>query len=390
MTHEYRVELRDISGALKNRIEHESTQISWRYDRIGGCGPFQIQTSLAFDSSIQVTADWDVRIYIQNPETSDFDLWYRGFVEDVERKLAAKEQLNIRGTGYVGQIDRVLITQTFSVTEVASIVADVMVAVASKTSITFDGPNDVTVTGVTAQTIEFKATPAGQAINQLAELTGTREWGIDRTSAFFFHTRRDGSATDLTSADKLIYSQQQAIDSITTRDRFREVINAVTVEGGKNSSDVTIVTESVNSGSQIVFGRREKRVGDSALVNSADTTALGDAIVAELNIPRQETTFRVNMDRNLTLVESEANAGSGEVTRVIGLLKATSAVLYGQKVYGSFKYNGLRFFNLVKADYVIGRQGQFVTVNAGEAGQTAEGFAAKVAGEINAVRQRGL
>src|SRR3990167_4183027 len=63
MAHGFVAEFRNRSGVLQQRLEHDLDRASWRYDRIGGCGDFEVSLRRNFGDFPGVGLDWDMRLY---------------------------------------------------------------------------------------------------------------------------------------------------------------------------------------------------------------------------------------------------------------------------------------------------------------------------------------
>ena len=377
------LEWRDSIGSLRLRTEHQLESARWAYNRIGGCGDFTVVLSRPFRDTGGINANWDLRIY--RVLSASPELWYRGYAEEIaqDRKDGSQDRLTIRGNGYVGHLDRVLITSSYANTKVESIVADIMLnrGVVSKTSVTFSSSN-ITTTSFTATSIDFRNVTAGRALNDLAELIGSYEWGVDRNAALFFHPRRTASTLP-SSADMRFVAEGEA-KYLTISDRFKELINSVFVEAAK-SGGTTIVVESVNSASQVSYGRREARVSIATLASSVDAAQVGASIISEKSSPTREIRFHVYRE---TMVESVALATTGQVTPMLSIVSPTTK--YGEKKYGTFRYSGIRRYSLTKASYEFGASGFFVVIEAGETQRSADTYAMTIANELDAIRQRNL
>ena len=326
-----------------------------------------------FNASIQGSVAWTGgNGSTISPGARTLDLWYRGYVSEIqETREALSGDVNVlRGHGYVGQMGRALITASYAATKAESVVGDIMLnrGVTSKTSIVFCGTN-VDTTSVSVTDMQFRNTPADRAISQLADLVGTREWGVDRQAAFFFRARRDPATAPASAYETFISGKDLTNISITNRGDA--LINSVFVEGGVEQGKVIIV-ESVNSQSQVDYGRRETYVTAASFVNSTDAAQMGASIVAEKAAIRNEVTFESAAP---TMVESRVLTGNTQGAPVISVLNASSR--------GNYLLAGVQYS-------IDAGRGFTSRVSAGEAIRSPAAYSAETSAFLELIRQRTL
>lgn len=308
----------------------------------------------------------------QSPGARTVDLWYRGYVSEVAEMDGGVDgaSLGLRGHGYIGHLDRVLITASYQATKAESVVGDIMLnrGVTSKTSVVFCGTN-IDTTSVSVTDMQFRNTPAGRALSQIADLVGTREWGVDRQAALFFRARRDPSTAPSSAYETFIAGKDLSNISITNRGD--DLVNSVFVEGGVEQGQ-TIIVESVNSQSQVDYGRREASVQAASLISSVDAAQMGASIVAEKAATRAEVTFETAAP---TMVETRVLTGFTQSAPVISLINISSRANY---LLGSVDYS------------IEARRGFTSRVNAGEVVRSPAAYAASVDAEMELLKQRDL
>ena len=103
----YKIVVSDRDFNVIKEIQDIASNISWSYNRIGGCGGFSFDVPIRFCEETFLGGNFNVKIYRKNPSTLDFDLWYQGRIEDKGHKMrGVDEKISIRGNGYQSQLHR--------------------------------------------------------------------------------------------------------------------------------------------------------------------------------------------------------------------------------------------------------------------------------------------
>ncbi len=328
----YRVELRDESFNILAMLENEAIGLRWDYNRIGGCGAFSFTLPRRFNDQGNLGGDFDVRIY-KRTGSGTHALWFSGFIEDRSPLFSEPENISISGYGYIAQLNRVIVDKTYTSNEISIIVKDILdTFVTPNTDITYDA-GDIVATSFTADSLVFKTT-AMNAMKTLAELAGTREWGVGSDRKFFFKTR---------STSVGFYKHRgKDVRQFSNIDSFRDIVNKLYIEGGDVAG--TKFTRTVeDTSSQTKFGLREQIIQNSAIITNDVADQYGGAILVEkADLSRRGKIIIVN-DKERT-----------EDTVPLGLFVfKEEGVRYGEELYGTFLYSGDVEYQINKISYKI-------------------------------------
>ena len=118
------VQLRDNNDILVAYIDNKIQNLSWEWDRIGGCGGCQFQLVEPFDGVLagSLQEDYSIKAYIEGT------LWYSGFIDRVSPNVSGKDEIiNVSCLGYVNQLKRIIIKdKTYSGQELSNIAKDIL------------------------------------------------------------------------------------------------------------------------------------------------------------------------------------------------------------------------------------------------------------------------
>lgn len=315
---DYRIELRDRSFNLLEVLEKDAFGISWEYNRIGGCGNFAFILARKFDDPKALSGFYDVRIY-KRTAAGTHTLWHSGYVEEKRPTLKNKEDISVRGIGYVQQLKDVVVNTTYTNTEISAIVKDILDNyVVPNTDITYDA-GDLVDTGFTADSLEFK-TDAYRAMETLAEIVGTREWGVGSDRKFFFKARTD-TISFYFPIESIIRGYSPVFD-------FRGIKNKLYLEGGDVSGTKYTRTGS-NAASIAKYGTLEEIIQNSSIVTNTVADQYLEAILDE----KSDLDIKAKLDlvNYLSQFESSVPLGRVEIMEV--------GVRYGEEYYGTFLYS---------------------------------------------------
>lgn len=329
---DYRIEIADVDFNLLEFLEDEALNISWGYNRIGGCAGFSFDLPRRFNDQGNVSGDFDIKIF-RRIAAGTYSLIFSGFVEDRSPTFAEPEKINVRGYGYSAHLSRVIVNANYQNQEISSVVRTIMDDfVVPNTGITYQA-SDIVNTGFTAGTLDFNTT-AMNALRTLAEIVGTQEWGVDEDRNFFFKPRSDTINFYFTPGYKVI--------NFSSVDSFRDIVNRIRLEGGDVSG--TIYKRTINSASsQSRWGLREKIVQNSAIISDDVADRYGAAILAE-----KATLIRRG---KITIVGDDAQI---EATIPVGTAQfKESGVRYNEEKYSTFLYSGEVAFQINKISYKI-------------------------------------
>ena len=329
---DYRIVIKDIDGNVRAFVEKEAMDISWQYNRIGGCGAFNFTLPRRFDDQGDLGGDYEILIY-RRSSVGAHTLWYSGFLEDRMPSLTEPEKIAVKGYGYSAQLSRIIVDATYSSKEISVIVKDILDNyVVPNTDITYDAA-DIEATTFTADTLTFNTT-AQNALKTLAEIAGTREWGVDENKKFFFKAR--------SSTVNFYYFAGHKVTSFSNIDSFREIINRIYIEGGEVGG--TKYERTINdTDSQAKYGLREQIYQNAAITTGSVADQFGGAILAEKGDLARRGKLTVVDD----LIQNESTIPLGT------LIFRTTGVRYGEKKYGTFLYSGEVKYQINKINYHI-------------------------------------
>lgn len=337
-----RVEIRDRAFNILEILDNEFMGLSWGYNRTGGCAGFSFSLPREFCNEKFISGDFNIRIYVRNETTKAYDIWFQGVVEDkIPNVVGEKETIAVQGHGYQAQLSRIYVDRDYTSTEVSAIVKDILDNdVVPNTDIIYSA-GDIVDTGFTPDSMKFN-TDALSAIQTLADLVGTREWGVDSSRSLFFKAR--------SSAVGFKFPLGGKVSAFNSDDSFKDIVNKIVVQGG----DVAGVpfTATYNSlSSQTKYGLRTKVYQNSAITTAAVATQFADSIFAERN--------DVVRRGRCSLVGHEAQI---EATVPIPLFVLLArGILYGEKNYGTFLYSGEVSYQVNRISYKYGDDGSFTT-----------------------------
>lgn len=277
-------------------------KIEWDYYRNGGCGAFRLLLRESFpELQTAVENNWEIHVRVRtqtqaNEVTtvqgtassiasdltqSSYETWYRGQIRNVNFEQQSTEQLiDVRGWGYIEQVNRVFVQKTYKAgLRVDDIVADILEHYLTPYTriIRSTASYDPTNRGIDPSPykiigdLRFECT-AFRALKFLAELQGSREWGVDADRRFYW---RQTSSTVMQN----LYLDRDGI-AAKTGGRANYRINQLKVEGehcgGREHltirGDVTDITQR---------GLYEFAVEQPWLTHTQDASRWADNIIAD-------------------------------------------------------------------------------------------------------------
>ena len=333
---EYRIELRNRNFDLVEIIQDDAYNISWSYDRIGGCRNFSFTLARPFNSPKVIGGFFNVVMQKRN-SANNFTNLFSGFVEVKRPHLSEKESIMVEGIGYVGQLRNVVVDTTYSNKEISVIVKDILDNfVVPNTEISYD-VGDIESTGFTADSLEFKTT-ALQAFETLAEITGTREWGVGSDRKFFFKAR--------SSVIGFRFVQGAKIKDFKPTFDFRSIKNKLFLEGG-DVAGTKYTREKSNTASIIKFGTLEEIIQNTSIITNTVADQYLGAIL--------DDKFDLNIRAKLSLVNHEDQFESSIPLGLVEILER--GVRYGEDFYGNFLYSGNLEYQINSISYKIDKPG---------------------------------
>lgn len=339
----YSVELRNRYFDKVSIITKYSKDLSWEYAREGGYGRGSILLAMDYDALQNLIGpDYDVQIFV---ETNG--LIFRGYVDGDTPTVNLPDGIKVSLYGYMGQLQRVRVLETYTGQEVSVIVEDILdTYIVPNTKITYDAA-DIETTPYTPDSLVFDCM-ADEAIKTLAALAGNYEWGVDRNRKFFFKVK--------TNEVKHYLKYKIDVQKYEAYNDYSKIINRLYIKGGSSFTATVSNSESIAS-----YGLREKIVSNSSITTSAVAQRYGSMVLAdEARIHRRATINLINTTRFM------------ENTTPIGRFKIVgednvAAKKYGaaDAIYGTFKYGGGFSLEINKIDYHLRDEAMDISINAG-------------------------
>lgn len=340
-----KVELRDKSFNVLERLDKQFIDLSFEYLRNGGCGSFSFDLARNYCNEKFISGDFNVRIYNRNPSTKAYDLWYQGIVENKAPNVRNnQETISVQGHGYQAQLSRIQLKNvSFVSTEISVIVKSLLDNyIVPNTDIIYSA-SDIEGTTFIVDSIEFN-TDALSAIQTLADIVGAREWGVDENRSLFFKER----ASD--SSEELSFVLGGKITGFTSDDSFKDIVNRVIIQGGDVGGSPFRPDETTspynNTSSQTKYGRHDFVYQNSAIV----TDTVAEQIAASILEERSDVVRRGRCE----LVNHEVQI---EETVPIPLFQMLArGTFLGEKPYGIFLYSGQIQFEVNRILYRLQSQ----------------------------------
>lgn len=342
----FTVELRDKNFNLVRILTKKIKDISWVYNRIGGCGNCDISISISFEELTNyIKPDYEIRIFAALAGTSA-ELVYRGFVEDYRPKISIPDGVRISTSGYFGQLKRVPVIRTYTNMEISAIIKDILDQdILPNTSIFYEAAN-IEESGFVVDTIEFN-TMADDAISTLARLAGNFEYGVDRNLDFYFKEK--------STTIKHFVRIKKDVKNFDEINDYSNIINRYIIKGKDGFSDTVDNTES-----QTLYGIRTKIISNSAITTTAVSQRYGSMLIAEsARIARRAS---INIVNKNALFESSVPIGKLTILKV----PISTKTKYGAGKYGAFKYGNLISYDVENINYSLGDIGLNAKIELGQ------------------------
>lgn len=334
----YRVEIRDRDMEFVNVADKRIGRLQWAYSPVGGCGQFSFSALSKYCTELEFGGNFNVRIKRRDPDTRDFNLIYQGRIENTINEVKDDiEVILVQGYGYQSELSDIRVSRNYSSTEVSAIVKSILDNdVVPNTNITYDS-GDIEDTGFTADSIDFKYATALDCMSKLAEIVGSREWGVDKDRKFFFKARSD--------AEGFHYPLGKKARNLTINASSREIANRVIVLGKEESGTQYIYTKDYAK-SQLKYNRRDYVIQNSAVSTSSVAEQLADAVYAERNGIVERGSVEIIDDRIF------------EETIPVPLIKIiTREITYDEREYDTFLYAGQEAFRINEVSYNVDASG---------------------------------
>lgn len=335
---EYRIVIsrRDTVDAPLAEVQNEANGLKWEYNRIGGCGAFSFSVAKRLFKDTNLELDSNVKIYLK--ESGTYVLRFQGKIQSKNYSIRGEDEtINVQGFGYQVELNNIYVNQNYSSTETSLVAVDILNDdVVPNTNITFLSSTGIDATSFTPNSLEFNTT-AINCFQTLAEIAGTREWGVDENRRFYFKTRSSSVGFQLPIGSVL--------ESLTYDVSSKDVVNRVIIIGG----DVAGVpyTRTVNdTTSQVKWKRRDSVIQNSAIVTDAVADQFGASMLEEFK----------NVSRRVMFNEISNRIWEDDIPMPLIQLK-TDVDKYGTKKYGEGLYNDIVNLRINRVSYSIDENG---------------------------------
>lgn len=367
----YKILISDREFNPRAEIQDIVTNLSWEYNRIGGCGAcsFDIPDRYAEDTVLGM--GFNVKISRKNPTTGVYDLWYQGRIENKNYTVNGQsEDITVQVAGYQSALADVYVDANYSSQEVSVVVKSILDNyITPNTDITYSA-GDITATSFTPDTLSFNSNGL-ECMTTLGSIVGSREWGVDKDRNFFFKARSADVGQRYWLGDKIL--------KFTADISSRDIVNRVIVTGGLSGGSPYTATFN-DTVSQLKWKRKDKVFQNSAITTSSVASQFADSIFAEFS----EIVRRAKVDiLDEVLIE---NTIPIPLLRIIPRL-----VKYGQKKYGGFLYSGHVDYQVNRVQYKIDQKGNLtISMSIGQLRPTVAENISQLSYQIDQLRQQGV
>ncbi len=329
--HYFSVELRDMAGYLKKYLSPWISELSWEWNRIGGCGRATMKIVGNY-KRLEIEVDDDVQIRIKTPSGSK--LCYRGFVVNAVPHLSHKEEIRFECQGYFDKLSRFVVHDSnsekeYQNTEVSLIVDDIInTFVVPNTNIT---KGTIDASGYIPDSLKFKVS-VKDVLKTCFELLGNTEYGVDENLVFFWRTE------DQEIRRKWFLGAN--VTTLETRLDASGIVNSILFEGGAvgGAPFKTSLSsqESINH-----YGKREEVIVNSSITTSGVASQYLGAILKRRAIPKRVT--RARIENVKTRLEDSVPLGAisiiepeeGRIIPIYGsIAQGGTGTVYGSKGQG--------------------------------------------------------
>lgn len=344
---QHKIVISDRDFVVKEELQDMAQNLSWDYNRIGGCGFFSLDLPIDYCTDRFLGGNFNVKIYTRS-SSGTYSLRYQGKIENKNYSVrSGTEIISIRGSGYQSELNDVIVNTTYTNKEASVIIKDLLDNyVTANTNISYSA-GDISLTSFTFDSIEFNYDTVISCIQKVADTVGNMEWGVDKDRKFFFKAR-SSSISFRHPIGKNVLDYGLDID-------FKSIINRVTVVGGDVSGSTFLRTvEDVNS--QAKWNRRDRLFDNSSVKTNAVADQLGNSVIEEFKESLYRGRLRLLSDE---MIESTIPIPLVEVV--------TARDKYGSRKYGTGLYNGVIDHQVNRISYDLNEEGtQTISMSIGK------------------------
>ena len=336
------VYLKNRSGKLIKVINDKLATLSWRWDRLGGCGQGSVVLIADETWLNDVGPDYEINIYLGGK------LRYAGIINSHKPKEnKGVNQSVLSFLGYSSQIKRVLVEKTYTSQNLTDILKDILdTFIIPNTDITYDDA-DIGQFNFVPDILELD-TNGGNAIKTLAGLAGSVEYGVDANKKFFF------KSTSNIVGFNLKYTKE--LSNVDIINDYSGIVNRLIILGKDSFKDTANNTES-----QSAYGLRTQTQSVSSISTTGVAQQFGTSILLEKAAINQKAKFTVEED-------SRFYEETLPLQKVKLLARTViEAKKYGDAdaIYGDFAYGGETNYQINKLTYSLQNKKVKTTIEAG-------------------------
>ena len=330
----YTIELRNKAGNLIQYLTPWANDVSWEWNRKGGCGRCKINLVMPY-RKITFNAMDDIRIRIKDGAASK--LVYRGFIAAITPKLKIGQEITLDVRGYFDLLKFIVVQNNGDDKQYSSIFASDIVHnlidtfVVPNTDIT-KGP--VAGSSFTVDSIVFKESVA-EILRTLADLLGNIEYGVDENLEFFWLDEGQNLRHKF-----FVGNNVEVLDRKTD---FSRLVNKIYFEGGEVGGSPFLRTAANTDSINTYF------LAEDIVVNSSITTptVADQYLTAILNLkstPKFLVRIRIPNTRlrledilpigKVSVFDSEYDAGSASRVIIGRAINGGDDVIIGRLASG--------------------------------------------------------
>ena len=346
-------------------VQHKIRNVRWDYNRIGGCGSFQFDIPIRYCTETSLGGNFNVKIYRRDPSDGSYDLWFQGRIENKIHNVRGNDEIiSIKGNGYQSQLADIYIDEDYSSKTIEYIVEDIIDNhIVGNTDIT---KGTISATGFTVDSYSIN-TDALSAIQDLADIVGSREWGVDANREFFFKARSTSTG--------FRYPLGRKITDFSVDNSSTDIVNRVIVQG-----DGTFTRTVNDAKSQLKWGRRDKVYQNSAITTNTVADQLAAAVLADFDDVVQKVRLKLLDEVRI------------EETIPIPLFEViTREITYDEIEYDKFLYAGQPAFQIERASYNYGDNGDLeINLQMGKIRSSLAEDISQIEYRLDQLRQKGV
>jgi len=316
----YNVELRDKAGTLKAYLTPEAADVSWKWNRLGGCGRCTIKLQKDYREISFSGAD-DIQIRVRSGSTSK--LVYRGWLSSVKPSLAEPETITLNVRGYFDFLDFIIVhdggdKKTYENMGISAIVDSIVDDfITTPTDIT---KGTIDIATFTADKLEFRC-KASEAIKTLSEIEGSIEYGVDENLVFYWRQQGETLSHKFFIGDNVkVFERRIVWDNLVNKIYFEGgLVNDapyIKISGAEDSQNRHFLAEGMESNSAITTDGVATRFLAAKLKESAKTPLTLKAKILNTDRRLEDTIpigrvgiFDADYDQTLTKWGKTASGG---------------------------------------------------------------------------------